>query len=442
MLFIKITTSYKVKLKDQINLKTNKNMSLDKASLDNTIKIYREALLFVIDAVNKEWDVIEPFGKMGRKVVVERLIHSTKDRIAKYDFDSKFYKFPSYFRRSVISTAIGIVSAYKSSLENWEKAGKVTKEPQLNLYHFEFPAFYKGNCFTKETDTIVSLKVYKNNDWVWVSFTLKETDVKYILRHCSSRNELCPILCKIDKNYYLRFVFEEEVKLPRIDETDAKILAVDLGLNHDAVMCVMDSVGTVYARKFVKIAYEKDQLNHVLNQIKRDQKKYGYMNQRLWRKANNLNDQIGEKTSLEIINFALLHQVDYIVFEHLDLKGKKHGKMKQKLSLWRAQQIQAIVGLKAHQNRIRISRVCAYNASKLAYDGSGIVERDKKNYSLCTFTTKKKYNCDLNATYNIGARFFLRVYDKKAKEENKLKIKTSERTLQTLKDYLNPVYNK
>ena len=413
-------------------------MSIDKACLDSTIKIYREALSFVIDVVNKEWENIKPFGNLGRNNMVERLIHSTSKRTAKYDFDSKFYKFPSYFRRSVISTAIGKVSAYKSSLENWEKAGKLTKEPKLNLYHFESPAFYKGNCFTKETDNIVSLKVYKNNDWVWVSFTLKETDVKYIQRHCKHRSELCPVLSKIDKNYYLRFAFEQEVTLPTVNELNAKILAVDLGLNHDAVMCVMDSVGTVYARKFIKIAYEKDQLNHVLNQIKRDQKKYGYMNQRLWRKANNLNDQIGEKTSLEIINFALLHGVDYIVFEHLDLQGKKHGKTKQKLSLWRAQQIQSIVSLKAHQNRIRISRVCAYNTSKLAYDGSGIVERDKKNYSLCKFTTEKKYNCDLNATYNIGARFFLRAYDKKAKEENKLKVKTSQRTWQTLREYIKP----
>ena len=413
-------------------------MSIDKDCLDSTVKIYREALSFVIDIVNKEWENIKPFSSLGRNNIVEKIIHSTSKRTAKYDFDSKFYKFPSYFRRSVISTAIGIVSSYKSNYENWEKAGKKTKEPKLNLYHFEVPAFYKGNCFSKEADNIVTLKLYKNNDWVWVSFVLKETDVKYIKRHCSLKKELCPVLSKIDKNYYLRFAFEEEATLGKVAETNTKILAVDLGINNDAVMCVMDSVGTVYARKFVKIAYEKDQLNHVLNQIKRDQKKYGYINQRLWRKANNLNDQIGEKTSLEIISFVLLHKVDYIVFEHLDLQGKKHGKMKQRLSLWRAQQIQSIVGLKAHQNRIRISRVCAYNTSKLAYDGSDIVERDKKNYSLCTFTTKKKYNCDLNATYNIGARFFLRAYDKKANEKDKLKIKTSERTLQTLKDYLKP----
>ena len=31
-----------------------------------------------------------------------------------------------------------------------------------------------------------------------------------------------------------------------------------------------------------------------------------------------------------------------------------------------------------------ISRVCAWNTSRLAYDGSGCVQRNEHNYSLCT----------------------------------------------------------
>ena len=52
--------------------------------------------------------------------------------------------------------------------------------------------------------------------------------------------------------------------------------------------------------------------------------------------------------------------------------------------------------------------------SKLAFDGSGEVLRGKNskrchnNYSLCEFSTGKLYNCDLNASYNIGARYFIR----------------------------------
>lgn len=67
---------------------------------------------------------------------------------------------------------------------------------------------------------------------------------------------------------------------------------------------------------------------------------------------------------------------------------------------------------KAHKNGIRISRVCAWNTSKLAFDGSGVVLRGKdadlRTYELCKFPNGKIYNCDLSASYNIGARYFIR----------------------------------
>ena len=49
----------------------------------------------------------------------------------------------------------------------------------------------------------------------------------------------------------------------------------------------------------------------------------------------------------------------------------------------------------------------------LAYDGSGRVLRGHdstkcKNYSECEFQNGKIYNCDLNAAYNIGSRYFVR----------------------------------
>ena len=75
-----------------------------------------------------------------------------------------------------------------------------------------------------------------------------------------------------------------------------------------------------------------------------------------------------------------------------------------------------MVADKAHRNSIRISHICAWKTSKLAYDGSGTVERGQiagfNSYSLCRFQTGKIYNCDLNATYNIGARYFIREFIK------------------------------
>ena len=71
------------------------------------------------------------------------------------------------------------------------------------------------------------------------------------------------------------------------------------------------------------------------------------------------------------------------------MQGKISGKKKQKLHLWRKQDIQKRCGHKAHRKGMRISR-------------------DPQNHSLCTFQTGKRYHCDLSASYNIGARYFIR----------------------------------
>ena len=83
--------------------------------------------------------------------------------------------------------------------------------------------------------------------------------------------------------------------------------------------------------------------------------------------------------------------------------------MKQKISLWRYRDINKKVERIAHRNGIHYSTICAKNTSKLAYDGSGSTIRGNKinkntPYSICKFKSGKLYNCDLNASYNIGAR--------------------------------------
>lgn len=133
---------------------------------------------------------------------------------------------------------------------------------------------------------------------------------------------------------------------------------------------------------------------------------------RLWAKAKGINKDISIKTANFIMEVAGLYDVDVIVFEHLDRKGKKRGSKKQKLHLWRSQYVQSIVEHKAHRLGMRISRICAWGTSRLVYDGSGTVLRGKDAgftcYSLCQFPNGKVYNCDLSASYNIGSRYFVR----------------------------------
>jgi IS605 OrfB family transposase len=146
------------------------------------------------------------------------------------------------------------------------------------------------------------------------------------------------------------------------------------------------------------------------NRIKKQQRKYGPQSvKRKWSYAKYLNQELSVKIAAAIVEFAKLHQVDCIVFEHLNMQSKKsRGKDAQRLHLWRKNGIQQITQHKAHKNGIRISRICANNTSALAYDGSGLVVRNTNNKALATFQNNKQYNCDLNASYNIGARYFIR----------------------------------
>lgn len=81
--------------------------------------------------------------------------------------------------------------------------------------------------------------------------------------------------------------------------------------------------------------------------------------------------------------------------------------------MWKHADIQKTVESLAHHYGIRISHVNAWWTSRLAYDGTGRVRRGREvsedtPYDVCMFQSGKIYNCDLSASYNIGARYFIR----------------------------------
>lgn len=396
---MEIVSSYKVQI-------------LDNSSIFNdTIRIYRSALSFLISVFDAEWDALHSKKAKERFNVAEHLVHGTKHNIAKYDFDARFHKMPSYLRRAVIQEALGSVSSYRSNHANWEKDGRQGKEPKLQAEHLAMPTFYNKEMYCASDDPCAAyLKLFFNNDWVWVKVRLRGTDVRYLKRYWQHCKPSAPTLEKRYGKYYLHFAFTEEVKLSETPVTNQRICAVDLGLNSDAVCSIMSADGTVLARKFINFPSEKDHLWHVLNRIRRYQREHGSQNvQSFWKYARRLNDELAKKISSAIIDFAVLYSVDCIVFEYLDFRGRKaKGSKAQRLHMWRKNGIQQYVEHKAHRCGIHISRICAWGTSKLAYDGSGEVVRDETNRALCAFQSGKRYNCDLSASYNIGARYFVR----------------------------------
>ena len=430
---MKITSSHAMKLTGDLK------------ALENAIRIYRDALHFVIPVVNAHWDEMKDFEySKQRMMYVEKLVHSTAKNQAQYDFDGEFPKFPSYLRRAVLNIALGIVSSYRSNLANWEKEPK-GQAPQLSLTHYAYPAYYKRDLF-RNFDPVrqtIELKVFKNGDWVFEVYKLKTSDCTYYLTYLTGKKQNVPIIQKKGRRFYATFSYEEEVSLVK-EESISKICAVDLGLNTDATCAIMDQDGTVYARTFISFSKEHDRLDTQIGRIKRNQKRGSRHNKRLWRSVSGISQDIADKTVKAILDFGNEHGVDVFVLEYLDFKGKNIVK---RAHFWRYKRIYKVLAQRAHQYGLRIARVNARYTSRLAFDGSGWSKRGREiapetPYAEMQFPTGKIYNADLNASYNIGARYFIRHLLKTVTATQRLALEAkvpqvAKRSTCTLSDLIN-----
>ncbi len=422
--------------------------------LARTMKICRDAVDWLYPVIDGEWEALSRIRwEKQRFNAAEKLIHTTKRNRAEYAFDAAFPKMPSYLRRAVLQHVLGAVSSARTRSAGSAEAGASPKEPGIcglisgkgpdgsvlsaetacvkaavesgepgepscgkgrktegipGRNHY-MPVFYKDNMYRKEEDRVF-LKLYDGKDWVWQEVRLKKTDLDYIRKNWSGVKAKSPVLVKRHRKYFLQFAFEQEVALTGKCAGMQRICAVDLGINTDAVCSIMEADGTVAARKFISFAAEKDRLWHVLNRVRKEQRMHGPQSVRgFWAYARRLNEELARKTAGAIVGFAKENRADVIVFEHLDTGGKKmRGKNRQKLHMWKKQSVQETAEHQAHRLGMRVSRVCAWKTSAYAYDGSGKVARDPKNHSLAVFPNGKQYNCDLSASYNIGARYFIR----------------------------------
>ena len=396
---MKVVSSYGVEIKKQ------------NIPIRHTLHIYRQAVGYLIRVYEESWEELSRIVNLQKRFnAAEHLVHSTKKNRARYDFDQKFPKMPSYLRRSAIQHALGSASSYETRLELW-KQKKLTGKPKLVYENHAMPVFYRDVMYKEAEDQTdrAFLKLYDGHDWKWFSVNLLHTDMEYLRKNWEGVKSSAPTLEKRHHKYFLRFSYTEEVSLSKKEVNEQIICSVDLGINMDAVCTIMRSDGTVLGRKFINFPSEKDQMYRVVGRISRFQREHGSgQGQSRWNYARRLNMELSRKVASAITIYAQNNHADVIVFEYLKMKGKATGKKKQKLHLWRKRDIQKLCEHQAHRTGMRVSRVCAWNTSRLAYDGTGEVVRDSKNHSLCTFATGKRYHCDLSAAYNIGARYFIR----------------------------------
>jgi putative transposase len=416
-----------------------------KQYLLNTVREYRRLCRFLVTVICTHYVDLGTLRSDDLIPAVERLVHQTaKNPNPKYpQINRAFHKFPSYLRRAAIMFAAGQVSSYMTRYRDWQSGQsrnrRDAKPPTLNSNAGCYPALYKGQCFKlhgfEQVEAgisevsgemvlpVVEIKVFTGTDWVWIAILI--TSVRE--RHLVLTNQIkSPSLIVNDKSCHLSVPFECH---PEIVLGSGVVVAVDLGINTTATVSVVSRDGTVIHREFIHPGRDIDRrdkrLKSVSQRAKKTMGKGGKLGkgfcQNTYRKCRNINQQIGNIVSKRIARIAQNHSADAVVFE--DLKGwkpkggKKRSNLKQRFHGWLKSLIVELTQSKWAELGGKTITVIAAYTSKLAYDGSGRVKRDSKNYALATFSSGKQYNCDLNGSYNIAARGWLKLDSRKDYEK-------------------------
>ncbi|MGG0458601.1 hypothetical protein [Bacillus mycoides] len=145
-----------------IKSKTLKHKITNQTNIfEPTIQIFNEALSYFMNVIDKEFLSLDDWNTKGIVPAVEMLTHATKTNpLPKYkEFNQRFYKFPSYFRRAAIASAFGKVKSYRSLLQNWVEEKEQAKQegkrfskrpPFFNWNTMNFLCFTVVTCLKKE----------------------------------------------------------------------------------------------------------------------------------------------------------------------------------------------------------------------------------------------------------------------------------------------------
>ena len=278
-----------------------------------TMEIYRQAVGYLTEIYAQVWEELRKIPETKKRFnTAEHMVHMTKKNTARFDFDLRFPKMPSYLRRSAIQHALGSVSSYETRLGQWKETGVLSGRPKLTCRNHAMPVFYRDVMYREgaEGKDEAYLKLYDGHDWKWFRVYLKRTDMEYLPRNWKGKKTSAPALEKRHRRYFLRFSCTEEVTLTKTPVKEQIICSVDLGINTDAVCTIMRSDGTVLGRRFIDHPSEKDRMYRTLGRIRRSQREHGSaQTQGRWAYTKRLNTEMGRKT---IVPYGLYRAEGYI----------------------------------------------------------------------------------------------------------------------------------
>jgi putative transposase len=377
------------------------------------------------------WEKLSLLTSKERVNTLEKLIHKTIDNPnPKYYWyfqkaignHPSFRKFPSYLRRAAIQDALGIVSSFVTRWDAWKRGKRkhrYDKPPKLTVMCNSYPALYKGQQVKYHSNfDAVELKIWNGTDWVWMENIPVKKHGKS--RHISRGAKLLsPSFIANKRSVHLSMPVE--INPQSLPDSDY-VCAIDIGINTTATCSIVGLDGTVKARKFINPARDIDRRDQRKQRIATKSKltrkitnqdlSKGFC-QGLYRKSKNINKHIAQTVSRQIVELAQKHNVSVIVFEDLSnwkAKGGKHGSLqKQRFHQWCKDKLVELTIQKFSELGGKVKLVNAKYTSAYAFDGSGAIKRSNKKYSQAIFQNGKRYNADLSASYNIGARYWYAV---------------------------------
>lgn len=392
-----------------------------------TVKVYRRLCRHLMGIVFTHWTELGHLNSQQIIPAVERLVHSTRQNpTVKYPIDRTFHKFPSYYRRAAIAFAVGQVKSFVTRYQTWQSGTRKKRDekpPTLNPHAGCYPVLYKGQCYKLHGYEQVEIKVFTGKDWVWTTVQISGLRERHKV---DSNEQLSPSLITDGKRWHLSVPFACH---PQERHPNTHVVGVDLGINTTATVSVVTFDGTVIHREFIHLGRDIDRrdkrLKSVSTRARKTMGKGGKLHKgfcsHTYRKCRNINQNIAHHVSKRIVAIAQQFNAQALVFEHLKgwrPKGGKRGStLRQRFHGWLKAMIRNFTAQKWQEVGGQVIDVVAAYTSKLAYDGSGLVQRDPKNYALAQFPSGKRYNCDLNGSQNIAARGILKLTCRKDSEE-------------------------
>jgi IS605 OrfB family transposase len=445
--------------------------------VERTVAFFRRVVRMSATVAMTHWPELGSLRTKERQMALEALLHPTKLRpTVRYAvLGQALGKMPSYLRRAALNAALGVVSSFMSNYNNWldgEIGGKNrelgSRTPTIGLSNV-FPSLYGGNMILLGTRELPVKKLQAKDmaDFVgpqrkpltaaqvaagavktiitphgFVRIKLIGQDGQWFFSQPLKihgkmkrlddigRMDLSPTLMIRGAKTWLSCPVE--IKTPTYKTNSSlvkqaapfRVCSIDVGINTAATLAIVDSTGTVIARKFLTYGRHNDQRDNLGLLIAEKQNQSGGSKRgqafcsNLHRRIAGLSLDAARHMARGITAFALQNGASLFVIE--DLKGwrpKGKGQQKKRFHRFQHRMLIQYLGHKAQELGMRVLEVYARGTSRYAYDGSGKVKRSTTNAQLATFSSGKQYNADLNGALNIAARGLAMVMGIKGQEK-------------------------